>query len=62
MELTPDRQAKHPNSTQAGWNALASGLRCLTCFDGRGNGYCADHAEAAIWDAANAFDATNKGA
>lgn len=48
MELTPGRQAKHPNSTQAGWDALANGLRCLTCFDGKGNGYCSDHAGAAM--------------
>lgn len=48
MKLTPGRQAKFPNSVQDGWDALASGLRCLECFDGKGNGLCSTHAQAEL--------------
>lgn len=38
--------------TPAGRDALKNGLRCLVCFGGKGNGYCSDHAIAAILEAA----------
>jgi hypothetical protein len=43
VKLTPGRQAQAPNSVQDCWDALASGLRCITGF-GKGNGHCHTHA------------------
>lgn len=37
--------------TPAGRDAMKHGLRCLVCYDGKGNGYCSDHALAAILEA-----------
>lgn len=37
-----------PNLSEAGRSALRAGIRCIACFDSKGNGYCGDHALAAI--------------
>lgn len=36
--------------TEAGREALLNGLQCLVCYDGKGNGYCSDHALDALRD------------
>lgn len=52
MDMTADLQAKFPNATQACFDFVDSGLKCVTGFGPRiGNGFCSDHALDAIRDA-----------